>query len=51
MTRIINSNGQTVLNATNTSYVTQTATTVEVTTYQVLSVSFHGSNGILSEGK
>ena len=58
MTSIINSNGQTVLNATNTSHATHTATTVAVTTYQVLSVSFHpsgdtvyGSNEVLSEGK
>ena len=53
MKSIVNSNGQTVLNATNMSHITETATTVEVTAYQVLSVSFHppGNNEILSQGK
>ena len=53
MKSIVTSNGQTVLNATNTSHITETATTVEVSAYQVLSISFHppGNNEILSEGK
>ena len=53
MKSIVNSNGQTVLNATNMSHITETATTVEVTAYQVLSISFHppGNNEILSQGK